>query len=79
MLKTTLPGADTREEPAEPVRRPCGTLPAAAPPASMVDYRLDIDGLRAVAVILNHIDHRLLPGGYLGVDVFFVFSRLLHE
>ena len=40
-------------------------------------YRLDIDGLRAiavVAVILNHIDHRLLPGGYLGVDVFFVIS-----
>ena len=40
-------------------------------------YRPDIDGLRAlavVAVILNHIDHRLLPGGYLGVDIFFVIS-----
>ena len=40
-------------------------------------YRPDIDGLRAlavVAVILNHLDHRLLPGGYLGVDIFFVIS-----
>ncbi len=40
-------------------------------------YRPDVDGLRAVAVvavILNHLDHRLLPGGYLGVDIFFVIS-----
>ena len=40
-------------------------------------YRPDIDGLRAlavIAVILNHLDHRLLPGGYLGVDIFFVIS-----
>ncbi|KAF0652722.1 acyltransferase [Cyanobium sp. Copco_Reservoir_LC18] len=40
-------------------------------------YRTEIDGLRAlavVAVILNHIDDRLLPSGYLGVDVFFVIS-----
>jgi peptidoglycan/LPS O-acetylase OafA/YrhL len=40
-------------------------------------YRPEIDGLRAVAVlavIVNHISARLLPGGYLGVDVFFVIS-----
>lgn len=40
-------------------------------------YRAEIDGLRAlavVAVILNHIDDRLLPSGYLGVDIFFVIS-----
>ena len=40
-------------------------------------YRPDIDGLRAfavVAVILNHISTNLIPGGYLGVDVFFVIS-----
>ena len=41
------------------------------------NYRLDIDGLRAIAVIaviLNHIDRTILPGGYLGVDIFFVIS-----
>ncbi|MDB5641028.1 MAG: acyltransferase [Hyphomicrobiales bacterium] len=40
-------------------------------------YRKDIDGWRAiavVAVILNHFDKAWLPGGYLGVDVFFVIS-----
>ena len=40
-------------------------------------YRPEIDGLRAVAVlgvILNHFSERWLPGGYLGVDVFFVIS-----
>ncbi len=40
-------------------------------------YRPEIDGLRAVAVfavILNHVDARILPSGYLGVDIFFVIS-----
>ena len=42
-----------------------------------MNYRPEFDGLRAVAVlavILNHLDSRLLPGGFLGVDVFFVIS-----
>jgi peptidoglycan/LPS O-acetylase OafA/YrhL len=42
-----------------------------------VKYRPEIDGLRAVAVsavIANHFDKSLLPGGYLGVDIFFVIS-----
>src|SRR5262245_47806550 len=41
------------------------------------DYRPDVDGLRAlavVAVIVNHFSNALLPGGYLGVDIFFVIS-----
>lgn len=43
-------------------------------------YRPDIDGLRCVAVlsvVLNHLSERLAPGGYVGVDVFFVISGYL--
>jgi len=41
------------------------------------NYRPEIDGLRAVAVlavIANHLNSVILPGGYLGVDIFFVIS-----
>ena len=40
-------------------------------------YRPEIDGLRAfavVSVIINHFNKEILPGGYLGVDIFFVIS-----
>jgi peptidoglycan/LPS O-acetylase OafA/YrhL len=45
--------------------------------ATKAHYRKEIDGLRALAVlavILNHMHRNFLPGGYLGVDVFFVIS-----
>ncbi len=41
------------------------------------DYLGSLDGLRAVAILLVlvfHLDHTLLPGGFVGVDVFFVIS-----
>ena len=42
-----------------------------------MNYRADIDGLRAVAVlavIANHLPGSYLSSGFLGVDVFFVIS-----
>ena len=48
--------------------------------ARVARYRPDVDGLRAVAVvsvIAYHAFPGVLPGGFLGVDVFFVISGYL--
>ncbi|HEY0700376.1 MAG TPA: acyltransferase, partial [Micromonospora sp.] len=56
---------------------PLGIQPEASTRRS---FRGDIEGMRALAVILVLVGHAapgLLPGGFVGVDVFFVISGFL--
>ena len=53
---------------------------AVATPQHATGFRSDIEGLRAVsvaAVVLFHAYPDTLPGGFIGVDVFFVISGFL--
>ena len=65
------------------VQSPASPVPSASPssrPPKALPYLPGLDGIRAVAVVavlLFHLPARLLPGGFLGVDVFFVLSGFL--
>ncbi|NLT56937.1 MAG: acyltransferase [Actinomycetales bacterium] len=73
---------DLPPEPQESAAAPTAPPPTTAPPAARGGggLLLEVQALRAVAVALVlafHLWPRITPGGYIGVDVFFVISGFL--
>jgi len=54
--------------------------PSVATPAFKLGYHPELDGLRGISILLvyvHHLYHPLMPGGFFGVDAFFVLSGFL--
>ena len=77
VLQDTLPLPRTSGRPDSPALRSARQDRTA--PRAVRTFRPDIEGLRAVAVTLVVLSHLglVFPGGYVGVDVFFVISGFL--
>lgn len=66
--------------PADPHSTPTQGRPTTPNPTPPLGYLPGLDGIRAIAVLAVMIFHSalpFLPGGFLGVDVFFVLSGFL--
>lgn len=77
---TSLPSAAVLPQPQGSPERTGPAGPAGASSAGRNGRRLDIQGLRTLAVgmvIIYHVWPGILPGGFVGVDVFFVISGFL--
>src|SRR5215212_1821580 len=70
-----------RGAPVQPDPRPRQTarpgVPRTTDTGTRLPYLPGLDGLRALAVLLYHADLGRIPGGFLGVEVFFVISGYL--